>query len=196
MRINITGCAPGWENVPDGIVWGINDVHLLRNVDVIFDCHNIQNVLDGKERLGRRTVKEVKNHLRLLKEKEIPFFTTELIKGMPNSIKYPIKEIINEFDSDYFAGGVDYAIALAIYQGATEIHLYGVLMIRKGEYAFQKPSVEHWLGVAKGVGVKVKVHGMFSTILKTKNYLLYGYNSPQSFVKEVNPDYHDLNEMS
>ena len=79
-------------------------------------------------------------------------------------------------------------IALAVYQGATEIHLYGIIMAKGKEYAHQKPSVEFWIGVAKGRGVKFRVHGYFSEILKTRNYLIYAFEIPQAFASEHHPE--------
>ena len=192
LRINIVGCGPGWDEVPDdGMVWGINDIHRLRPVDVVIDCHNLENVVAGKERLGRRTQSDVIEHIKILKQKGVRVYTTRLIEDLPEAFEYPLDEIIKEFDSDYFGSGVDYAIALAVYLGVTEIHLYGILMLVKAEYAFQKASVEHWLGIAKGRGIKTVVHGNWSSILKTRNSLLYGYNTPQSFLDDQNPEYAD-----
>ena len=110
------------------------------------------------------------------------------MKITPGQLKQLIKEeIIKEFDSDYFGSGIDYLIALAVYEGVDEIHLYGVCMSKKSEYAHQKPSVEHWIGIAKGRGVKVRVHGKNTAILRTKNYLMYGYQKPQAFVEKHHP---------
>jgi hypothetical protein len=191
MKVNILGCGPGWKDCMDGDgeIWGINDLHLSRRVDLIIDCHNMARAARGREELGRRGPEEVKACLKGAKKSGVPFYTTKKIKDMPNSIAYPLDEIIEEFDSDYFGSGVDYAIALAIHKGATEIHLWGILMILKFEYAHQKPSVEHWLGVAKGRGVKTVIHGQGSSILKTRNGLLYGFNTIQKIIKEQCPEF-------
>lgn len=193
MRINILGCAPGWRDCPDGNgeIWGVNDLFLSRKCDVVVDCHNLSRAAKGKEKLGRRNPDEVRACLKGLKKQEIPVYTTRRIKNIPNSIEYPLKEIISEISNghDYFASGVDYAIALAIYKGATEIHLWGVLMMIQYEYAHQKSSAEHWLGIAIGRGVKVRVHGKLASLLKTRNHMLYGYGTPQAHVSEQHPEY-------
>ena len=191
MRVNILGCGPGWIDCPDGQgeVWGVNDLQLSRKVDLVVDCHNLARAARGAEKLGRRNQKEVKKCLKGVKKSGVPIYTTKKIKDMPNSIVYPLEKIIKEYDSDYFGSGVDYAIALAMYKGATEIHLWGILMILQFEYAHQKPSVEHWLGIAKGRGVKTVVHGQGASILKTRNGLLYGYNTIQKIISEQNPEF-------
>jgi hypothetical protein len=177
-RINIMGAAPGWEDTPvnEGEIWAVNDCHQRRNdVDLAIDVH--RHCLKPTEAHDKKS-------LRILKENGTAMYCQDKIKGYPNIKKYPLEEIKKEFDTDYFGSGIDYIIALAIYEGATEIHLYGIIMARGKEYSHQKPSVEFWLGMAKGRGVKVRVHGEFSEILKTRNYLLYGYELPQTFVEK------------
>ena len=191
MRVNIIGCGPGWIDCPEdqGENWAINDLQLSKKVDLVVDCHNLARAARGAEKLGRRTAEDVKKCIKGAKKSGVPFYTTKKIKDMPGVVVYPLEKIIEEFDSDYFGSGVDYAIALAIYKGYTEIHLWGILMILKFEYAHQKPSVEHWLGIAKGRKIKTVVHGQGSSILKTRNGLLYGYNTIQKIISEQNPEF-------
>ena len=58
-------------------------------------------------------------------------------------------------DEPYLSSSIAYEIALAIYEGFSEIHLYGVDLSTEAEYAWQKPGVEFLLGVAAGKGIKV-----------------------------------------
>jgi hypothetical protein len=62
-------------------------------------------------------------------------------------------------------------IALAILEGFEEIHIYGVNMSHFTEYQIQKPSVEYYLGLAKGLGIKIYVPPV-SDLLKSN--FLYG----------------------
>ena len=188
MRINIMGSAPGWEDTPvnDGFIWSVNNAHLLRDVDVIFDIHKVR--LDPKE-------EKDKLHLETLRLKDILAYMNEEIEGMPNVKRYPIEEIKKEFDTDYFGSGIDYIIAMAIYQGATEIHIYGVMMEKGSEYEGQKPSLEFWIGIAKGRRIRVFVHGNRTSILRTRNGLVYGYQTPQDWVRKYNPEQVELLEM-
>ena len=186
MRVNIIGCAPGCANAPcgEGERWGINDNHtVLDDIDVVIDCHNLSRVMHGKEELGRRSLEEVKKHLKGVKKKNIKMYTTRTLKNIPSSVEYPLETIIKKWGSDYFGSGVDYAIALAVYQGFTDIHMYGVLMIVGEEYYLQKPTIDHWIGVAIGAGCKFTIHDNtpqhLSSIMKTPNLKLYGYNIPQ-----------------
>jgi hypothetical protein len=196
MRVNIIGCAPGWTEAPydTGARWGINDNHkVVDKLDLIFDCHNLKRVMKGKERLGRRSIEEVRKHLKLVKKNGIPMFSTTEFKNIPNIKRYPVEDVIKRFGSDYFASGADYAIAYAVYKGYKEIHLYGILMTVSDERFHQKPSVEHWGGVAIGSGVKFRVHDSTSkrrcTIFKTRTGRMYGFNIDQQNPMHV---LHDL----
>jgi hypothetical protein len=99
----------------------------------------------------------------------------------------------------YFTNSISYLIALAIYelkgveQGSI-IGLWGVDMAQQGlqsgsvagwftsEYARQRPSVEYWLGIAEGLGIKIHVPDQ-SDILKTA--CIYGYQHTDAFKKFV-----------
>jgi len=184
MRVNILGCAPGWDKAPFGEnlgeIWGLNDVHVSHPVDVVIDVHNLKRVSKGKEKI-RRSPEDVKKCIKNLKKTGTLCYSTKEIKGIPNIKKYPYDDIVKKYDSDYFGGGPDYAVALAVFKGFTEIHLYGMLLIVGEEYYHQKPSLEHWLGIAKGAGVKTVIHDFrsLSSILKTPTGLVYGFNLPQ-----------------
>jgi len=193
MRINIIGSAPGWEDCPvnDGFIWGVNNMHFLRDVDLVVDVH--------RSRIGELEDKD-KIHLKVLKEKNVHAYLHSEIEGMPNVERYPIEEIIKHFDTDYFGSGIDYMVALAIYKGATDIHIYGVWMEQGSEYAHQKASVEFWCGIVKGMrcagkDIQITVHGKHGAIMRTHNGLMYGYQTPQKWVKTSFPQYISLQEI-
>jgi len=193
MRVNIIGSAPGWQDAPvnDGYVWGVNNTHLLRDVDRIVDVH-----------VSRLNITELKDryHFEKLLEKDIEAYLHSEVEDMPNVKRYPIEEIKEYFDTDYFGSGIDYLIALAIFEGATDIHIYGVMMAGGGEYAHQKPSVEFWIGVVKGMraagkDINIEIHGDRTSILRTYNGLMYGYQTPQKWVKVQHPNHVTLQEL-
>ena len=172
MKCNIIGKGYGWQAAPaisdQFDTWGITQLMLERPVDLVIDMNVYADLRWGE--IERDENDEVKARC----EKEnVPYV------GLEN---YPIEDIINFFKTDYFSNTVDYAIALAIYKGYKEIKLYGVIMAFGSEYAYQKPGVDFWCGMAKGKGVDVKVHGLRSSIMKTKDGLLYGYDFHQSVV--------------
>lgn len=166
MRVAIVGVGDGWEGAPvNGTeVWGINHCICRRPVSKVFDIH----VLDACY------TEEGRQHLVDAREKASEDNTPIIEIG-----NYPLKEIIHEFGTDYFACSAAYAIALAIYKGYDDIDLYGINQAAGTEYIFEKGCVEFWLGIAIGKGIKVTVHGEKSAVLMTKDKMLYGFNVPQ-----------------
>ena len=65
-------------------------------------------------------------------------------------------------------------VAFAIYEGFKEISVLGVDMATNSEYQAQRPSVEWWLGLAEGLGIKVYIPPT-SDILKCTQ--IYGFES-------------------
>jgi hypothetical protein len=169
VNISIVGKGSGFEDAPcEGEVWGITQVILSVPVSMVIDM-NDYSLWGEQEAEDARAARLLAGKLR------IPCID----RG-----NYPLKDIIDYFNVDYFSNTVDYALALAIFKGATEINLYGVNMKNETEYAYQKPGVEFWVGMAMGKGIKVIPHGEHTTILKTRDGLLYGYGTPQRRVYE------------
>jgi len=167
--IAIIGKGAGWEEAPrNGCeTWGITQLILRRPVSLVIDMNVYE---DG--RWGEHERLEAEKVRLLCEAAAIP----RIHLG-----NYPLQQVIDRFQTDYFSNTVDYAIALALFRGCDELNLYGVNMcnVQSGEYAYQKPGVDFWCGVASGMWCKVRVHGVLSTIMKTRDGLLYGYDIPQ-----------------
>lgn len=184
MKVNIIGRAPGWQEAPtDGICWGLNCHILKRPYNVIFDMHDIEEVFTGVRTENWKLVKAHRRDLlpesiKKCEENDVTIFSlgqnTERM-----CVAYPKDEIINYFGEDYFGSGISYMIALAMYQGFTEIDIWGVFLSVSDEYAYQKPSLEFWIGFAKSRKIRVTVHGM-TRLLKNIKDQLYGYQTKQA----------------
>lgn len=88
---------------------------------------------------------------------------------------FPLTEITEKFKANFFRNCIAYEIALALYLGYNIIYLYGVDMFGNPiEGNIEKLSVEFWLGVAKGIGVKV-IRPNRGTLFRTKTPAFY-YN--------------------
>lgn len=119
-----------------------------------------------------------------LRESPIPVYMVSHRPEFPNSIGYPLQQMIEEFGladmrpdaavKGYFHSTVDYMLALAISEGFEEIGVWGVDMSHDTEYERQKPSGSFWLGVARGRGIKVTLP-VESALLKNDGYA-YGYD--------------------
>ena len=63
---------------------------------------------------------------------------------------------------------------------ADEIGLWGVDMKAEDEYAYQRPNIEYWLGIAEGKGIKVHIPEA-SPILKFQGKGIYFGNSQYEY---------------
>lgn len=116
-------------------------------------------------------------------------------------IQHPLGEILAHFKDlaggRYITNTVSHMIALAIFEherGLTvsDIGIWGVDMAQHAlqgaghvgwftsEYARQRPSVEYWLGVAEGKGIRITVPPQ-SDILKAA--CIYGFHTTDQFKK-------------
>ena len=178
-EINILGHSDGWELAPQDNCWGLNDFLTVRKVDLLFDMHNLPRVLSGKDKLERRTIDQVRAGLVLANQTSTPVYSLDT---WFECLKYPLEEIVKRFKSDYFSCSVAYAIAFALFKDYKKINLYGIALGIGTEYSFQKPSVEFWIGVAKGMGVEVNMFGN-TEVLAIPSRHLYGYNTKQGELK-------------
>lgn len=153
-RIIIIGRGRGrWHGYDaDGEKWTMN--YYTPRVDVLFDIH-------------QQTPDQLK-HQRMAAEAGQKVITQE---------NYPLQEIIDKYKIRYFGNTICYMIALAMYQGAKSIDLYGCNIVPlKSDQPIVKNhyGTEFWLGYAMGSGLDVKVHGKKETYLLREG--MYGYD--------------------
>lgn len=112
-----------------------------------------------------------------------PIYMQDHYDDIPASTRWPRSEINAwtramfgaEAEIDYFTSTPGEMVVQAIYEGYGEIHLYGVDLLQSEEYAYQRPGCEYWLGIARGLGIKVVVP---STSALCKASYVYGYSEP------------------
>jgi hypothetical protein len=105
----------------------------------------------------------------------VPIYMQERYEDVPNSIKFPLKEIVDKY-GDYFTNSVSFMTAMAIYEGYQEIGIWGVDMAVGTEYVNQRPSCEYFIGLARGAGIKVYIP-MASDLCKTR--FMYAFEAPK-----------------
>jgi len=100
---------------------------------------------------------------------DLKIYMQEVDPDVPNSVRYPLEGICLELLGN-FHQGVDleecpffrstpvYAIALAIYQGYSQINVYGVEMSSDTEWEYQRDNLTFWTGIAIGRGIKVNFY--------------------------------------
>lgn len=164
MEVILLGKGKGWRDAPRDIeTWGITQQLTDRPISRIIDMNDY--ALWGKLEEKRDKASRVR-----ATELGIPYYDLET---------YPYQTIIEFFKTDYFSSTVDYAIALALYEGYKHLHFWGINMELESEYEYQTPGANFWCGMAMGMGAKITIHGMWSTILKNKDGKVYGYGWPQ-----------------
>src|SRR5512133_3445606 len=116
---------PTWE------IWGLNDLHnSLPRYDRWFDIH-VRSNIDEDCNLMRNKGQTPPETIGLsgLRKLNVPVYMQDRYEDVPNSIKFPLKEITEAFPfGQYMTNSISYMIALAIYEGYQEISVFGVDM--------------------------------------------------------------------
>ncbi len=157
---------------PEWSIWIMNQLYRhVPRADRHFDIHHNwdEHVVEGTDHVGWLTAAQ------------IPIYMVNRLPQFSNSVTLPIDRLIALNGKDYFSSSIAYMIALAIADGFTHIHIYGVDLIVGDEWDYQKPNAEFWIGVASGRGIFV---GIPPQSALTKQTWRYGYQSqPESLIK-------------
>jgi hypothetical protein len=76
----------------------------------------------------------------------------------PDAVEYPLAAVQQAMPIPYLENTIAYQIALALHEGVgegDEIGLWGIHMMGRGEFVWQRPSVTYFIGLAQGRGVKI-----------------------------------------
>jgi hypothetical protein len=195
-KVFIVGCSNTktevpWDEVREGKAeaWGVNNLFLSMPLEKFpftrfFEIHGITrdkrgNYLRREDPVFRG--QPVNDYMKSLGALGIPVYMQKLWPDVPNGVVYPLEVIMSQF-GDYFTNSISYQIALAVLEGFKEIHIYGVDMavsspkLLHDEYSHQRPSVEYFVGIAVGRGIKVHIPDT-ADLLKTR--FLYGWDEPK-----------------
>ena len=177
-QVNIIGKGSGWKLAPlTGLSWGINNINLLRPIDVIFEMHTME--------VAKNLLPRCQEYLDVAREnKTLAYSIMDCEVGGFKFKRFPIEKIVKEFDETFFSCSVDFMIAFAIYSKFDKIDVYGVNLVHGHEHSYERPGVEFWRGYAKGRGIDIKFHGPICEVGKTKMGIVYGYIVPQKDFKQ------------
>ncbi len=104
---------------------------------------------------------------------------TDLI---PNSVKFPARELVEQYGPYWFTSSFAWMFAFALKQGATEIGLFGCDMSTRNEYLYQRPAMHRWMEMAASLDVKVWVPPE-SDVMQPPE--LYGYSCMSPFGRKM-----------
>ena len=110
-----------------------------------------------------------------------PIWMQDIDPEVPDSVKFPLEEMIKNFpaakpngEDPYFTSSPAYLLALGLYLGYKIIHVWGVDLSSNTEYTFQANCWRYWVGVAKGMlGNNFRIVEGGKHLFKSK---LYGYH--------------------
>ena len=184
MNVAIVGYTPSRALAPfndsDWEIWALNDLYKhIPKYDRWFQLHDFETI--NQHALENKGRTNAKDQFEAFKKMSCPVYLQEKHPEIPMSETYPLDKILKKFgkmfqDPDevkYFTNSISYMIALAIYEGAKKIHVYGVDMAVGTEFHEQRASCEFWLGVAAGMGIEIHVPKE-ADLLKSR--FMYGYD--------------------
>lgn len=146
-----------WDD-PDWQIWGLNNLHLWvtdTRWDAWFDIHD------------DKTIEADKRHVEWLgQQHRFPVYMFNPRTEWPSSALFPADQLKARWGT-YFTNSISWMVAYAIEQvewaagDGAEIGIYGVDMATGGsdggEYGFQRPSCEYFIGHARGMGITVTI---------------------------------------
>ena len=166
LKVAILGMAPSriyapWDN-PDWEFWRINEAYRIdqfynreTRADRWFQLHQYW---DFTRKLNRS---DYEHWDWLQEEHDFPIYMQEEFEEVPSAVQFPLDEIIEYFECDentrYFTNTLSMLVPFAMYEGATDIGIFGWELASTTERMHEKPSAEFWLGVAHGRGVRIHI---------------------------------------
>lgn len=194
-KIAIVGFAPSSRdlapyNDPEWEIWVLNQYQTIlpqegaSNITRWFELHQRDTVLNNHRD---------EDYFQKLKESKIPVMMCKKEDDIPMSEAYPINEIIELCQTDYFTNSISYMLAYAKYVGATETAVYGVDMAQDEEYSKERPSVEYFVALLRASGIPVYIPPE-SDICKAP--YLYGFQeeSASKICRTIDPKIKDLTQ--
>lgn len=168
-RIAIIGTAPTWKATPwdDPTleIWCLNDFWVLNppRADRWFDLHPLNKMYFRPLHQKKVFAGDIPpgffvrpaGHLEWLKSQTIPVYVQEAAAlGSPTAVTFP-RAACEEKIYPTYGSSPAWMVALALLEGVTELHVYGIHLATEWEYIHQRPNLEALLTLAAARGVRV-----------------------------------------
>lgn len=189
-KVAIVGTAPSSYPLapfddPDWEIWGTSRLyHQIPRWDVWFELHGLDRIGKGWNCDEQSRKKQRDKHIEWLASQTQPVYLKREDERVPAGIAYPLDDVLADLRDNfrsperYFTNHIAYMLGLAIYERVDEIGVWGVDMALTDEYAYQRPSCEYLIGLARGAGIPVYVPPE-ADLLKAIH--LYGYEDESPF---------------
>ena len=115
-----------------------------------------------------------KDHWKWLQQNHGPgkrIWMIERDERVPNSVRYPLEEVLKLVPYRYLRSTPAMALALAIHLGYEDIALYGSELTSGTEYHYQAINYAFWIGFAHGRGINLDLQCWHSEFWQP----IYGY---------------------
>lgn len=184
-RIAILGTAPTSRDLapfadPSWDIWACSPGNrgVLPRVTLWFEIHAI-----GAMTSPKAWADWGKEYFAWLRTQPFPKVMQERNELIPDSVIYPIKEMVAKYGRNWFTSSIAYMLALAIERGAEEIAIFGVDMAADQEaYTYQKPGCVYFIEAAEKRGIKVQIP--FESCLGAP-VPMYGYDEASAFARRL-----------
>jgi SAM-dependent methyltransferase len=159
-------------------VWGINALGDVFACDRVFhmDDVRVQDI-----RAAAKPDSNIAQMLKWLKTTKLPVVTSRAHPDYPSLEEFPLAEVLTEFPYGYFNSTAAYAIAYALYVGATKITCFGMDFTYPDAHDAEKgrACVEFWLGMAAARGVELAMPKTTSLMdaMNPQELRFYGYDT-------------------
>ena len=191
-RAAIIGTAPSyrltpWDD-PTLEILSLNDEWIipLPRSSRHFDIHPFERFYykDPRKKLNAADVPagyfvRPVGHIEWLAQQSIPVYIQKPDPRVPRGIVFPRAEVEafirdkakgQAVDEDWFDSTPAYMLAWAMMEGYTEVHIYGIHLATEWEYQKQKSNMTYLIGLARGMGITVKVPKASPLLRPTHRY--------------------------
>lgn len=159
-------------------VWSINALGDVFSCDLIF---HMDDVRIQQIRADARPESNIAMMLKWLKKTTTPVMTSRAHDDYPALIEFPLEAVLNKYPNGYFNSTAAYAVAYALFRGATKITCFGMDFTYPDAHDAEKgrACVEFWLGMAAAKGVQLSVPQTTSLLdaCNAKALRFYGYDT-------------------
>lgn len=181
-------CKVGNRKAVADEVWAVNKMGAAIHCDAIFRMDDLKTEFEMNQRSWKNNVSGENIPIQdvwyeTLKNFKGSIFTCKAYPDeFPNSVEYPLEEVINCVGASYFNTGPAYAIAYAILIGVKEIQLYGIDYTYPDKHVAEqgRACVEFHLreAMARGINIRVAQNSTLLDTSKDSGRKMYGYPYP------------------
>lgn len=159
-------------------VWCINALGNVLDCDLVFHMDDIRI---QEARAKAAPASNIAAMVNWLKDSVKPVVTSRAHPDYPALVEFPLEDVLNNLQHDYFNSTAAYAVALAIHVGATKISLFGMDFTYPNSHQAEKgrACVEFWLGIAKARGIQLSMPKTTTLMdaMADRKERLYGYDT-------------------